>query len=134
MRLSRHCSAVTGLMKGIRKLSNINTDEAHIALQEIKEQTPPNYNYLVTDHTLEFMKEAVHYSDFSGRAEEPDRNWYDLAHDKVKEILDSSHDNSEREKLVAYRVAAVEARLKEDDLSWREGKDGWGDFYLQDID
>ena len=115
------------------KQMHMNTDEAHIAIQEIKDQIPPDYNYLVTDHTLEFMKEAVHYSDFSGRAGDPDKDWYDIAHDKVKKILAPGHENVEGTKIVAKRLAAAEARLKEDDITWREGKDGWWDFYLQDI-
>ena len=116
------------------KQMHMNTDEAHIALKEIKEQTPPDYNYLVTDHTLEYMHEAVHYSDFSGRAEDPDKDWYDVAHDKVKKILKPENESVEGTEIVSKRLAAVEARLKEDDLSWREGKDGWWDFYIQDID
>ena len=112
---------------------HMNTDEAHIAMQEIKEQTPPDYNYLSTYHTMEYMNEAVYYSDFAGRAGDTDKDWYDIAHDKVKKILACEHENGEGTKIVAERLAAVEARLKEDDGTWREGKDGWWDFYLQDI-
>ncbi len=112
---------------------HMNTDEAHIAMQEIKEQTPPNYNFLSTYHTMEYMKEAVYYSDFAGRAGDPDKDWYDIAHEKVKSIRACEHENIEGTKIVTERLAAVEARLKEDKVTWREGKDGWWDFYLQDI-
>ena len=32
------------------------------------------------------------------------------------------------------KYEAVRARLREDDQTWREGKEGWWQFYIQDLD
>ena len=127
-----HMVLVNELVNQYRQL-HINADNAHIAGEVIQEQTPPRGDYLSCAHTLEFMKEAVYYSDFTGRAAKSYEDWYDIAHEKVKEILARKREDDEEAQIVAERLAAVEARLNEDDVTWREGKDCWWEFYLQDI-
>ncbi len=115
------------------KQIHINTDIEHIARDVIEAQTPPDYDFLSSDHTLRFMKDAVHYSDFAGRTARPDGDWYEIAHEKVKEIFASPPEDDEESRIVDDRLAAVVARVKEDDVSWREGDDCWWESYLQDI-
>jgi len=78
------------------------------------------------------MREAVYYSDFTGRTAKSYEDWYDLAHQKVREILRGAKDVS-ADKTVLTRCAAVEARLKEDDRAWRDGQEGWWRFYVRDL-
>jgi trimethylamine:corrinoid methyltransferase-like protein len=115
------------------KQLHINTDREHIARDVIQEQAPPDHDFLSCKHTVEFMKEAVYYSDFTGRAATSYEDWYDIAHEKVKEILAPKHGDGEESQTVAERLAAVEARVNEDDVTWRKGKDCWWESYIQDI-
>jgi hypothetical protein len=39
----------------------------------------------------------------------------------------------EEARTLAGRLASVEARLNEDDVTWREGKDCWWESYIQDV-
>jgi len=115
------------------KQLHINTDKEHIARDVIQENAPPDHNFLSSGHTLEFMKEAVYYSDFTGRSGRSYEDWYDIAHEKVKEILAPRHEDDQEARTLAGRLAAVEARVNEDDVTWREGKDYWWESYIQDI-
>ena len=127
-----HMVLVNELVNQYRQL-HINTDSAHIASEVIQEQTPGRGDYLSCAHTLEFMKEAVYYSDFTGRAAKSYEDWYDIAHEKIKKILAPKCEDDDQTQIVAERLAAVEARLNEDGVTWREGKDCWWESYLQDM-
>ena len=82
------------------------------------------------DHTVEHMKEAMYYSDFTGRTGKSQDDWYDLAGRKVREVLAGEADPA-GDQAVAERLAAVEARLKQDDTTWREGNEGWWRRYVE---
>jgi len=108
------------------------TDAAHLALDVIMQEGHPNTNYISHDHTMEHMKESVHYSDFSGRAPLSHEDWYATAHKKVKTILQREYPEEDN-RVVAERLKAVEARLKEDDKTWRTGADDWWHPYVRDL-
>ena len=108
-------------------------DAEHLALDVIRQEGRPGTNFLGHDHTLAHMKEAMYYSDFTGRTAKSYEDWYDLAHEKVQKILRSGRDDVAADRTVPRRCAAVEARLKEDDRAWRDGQDGWWKFYVQDL-
>lgn len=111
----------------------INTDPQHLAMDLIMKQGHPNPNYIGDEHTFEFMKEDVYYSDFTGRTPKSYEDWYDLANTKVKEILARKHEDPEEEKLVAERLAVMEARLKEDNQTWLQEKEDWWRFYVKSL-
>ena len=127
-----HMVLVNELVNQYRQF-HVNTDTEHIARDVIQENAPPDHNFLSSGHTLEFMKESVYYSDFTGRSPASQEDWYDIAHEKVKEILAHTHDDDEEVRTLAGRLASVEARLNEDEATWREGKDCWWESYIQDI-
>jgi len=108
-------------------------DANHLAKEVIREEGRPSTRYMSHEHTLEYMKEAMYYSEFTGRMEESYRDWYDLAHQKVRGILRSVEDDVVGDKNLVQRYEAVGARLKENDHAWREGRDGWWQFYVQDL-
>ena len=127
-----HMVLVDELVNQYRQL-RINTDAEHIARDVIQENAPPDHNFLSSGHTLEFMTEAVYYSDFTGRSGASQEDWYDIAREKVKDILARGGEDDEESRTIAGRLAAVEARMNEDDVTWREGKDSWWESYIQDI-
>jgi len=108
-------------------------DTEHLAMDVIRQEGRPETNYLGHAHTLDRMKEAMYYSDFTGRTEKSHEDWYDLAHQKVQEILRGAQKDVSADRTVIERCDAVEARLKEDDRAWRDGQDGWWQFYVQDL-
>jgi len=108
------------------------TDAAHLALDVIMQEGHPNTNYIGHDHTLEHMKESVYYSDFSGRVPQSHEDWYAIAHKKVKTLMQRDYPEEDN-RVVAERLKAVEARLKEDDKTWRTGADDWWRPYVRDL-
>ena len=115
-----------------RAIRGINTEEERLALDLIHKEGHPNTNYLGTEHTLKFMREEIYSSEFSGRIEASYEDWYKKANKKVKEILE---DNPplEWDKETKEKVKAVEARIKEDNETWREEKEGWWEYYIQNF-
>lgn len=115
------------------------TDDKHMARDLLLAEAHPSPNYLSSSHTFENMKEAVYYSDFTGRIPKSYEDWYELAHEKVKEMLERKVTDEKEDKVIAERLVAVEARLREDSQSWRKGcntpyqEDDWWRFYLQDL-
>jgi len=109
-------------------------DTEHLARDVILEEGRPSTRYMSHEHTLEHMKEAMYYSEFTGRMEESYRDWYELAHQKVRKVLDSAGKDDTGNKTLMEKYEAVRARLREDDQTWREGKEGWWQFYIQDLD
>jgi hypothetical protein len=122
---------LVGQIRGATAAATVDAD--HLALDVIRQEGRPGTNYLGHDHTLEHMKEAMHYSEFTGRTAKSYEDWYDLAHQKVQKILQGGREGVSADKTVAERRAAVEARLKENDCTWRDGQDGWWRFYVQDL-
>lgn len=108
-------------------------DDEHLALDSIRRQGHPAGNYLGLDHTLDHMKEAMRYSDFTGRVAKSHEEWYELAHRKVEAILKEAEEVAAADRATQERLAAVEARLREDDHAWREGRDGWWRSYVRDL-
>jgi len=76
------------------------------------------------------MKRDVYYSAFTGRTEDSFMDVYDRAHQKVKEILARRDTDAHVDKDTLARLEAVEARLKEDDTTWREGEGDWWRTYV----
>ncbi|GAF98297.1 unnamed protein product, partial [marine sediment metagenome] len=108
-------------------------DSEHLAMDVIRQEGRPGNNYMGHGHTLEHMKEAVYYSDYTGRTAKSYEDWYDLAHQKVQEILRRVQEDVSADRIVIERCAAVEARLNEDDRTWRDGQEDWWRFYVQDL-
>jgi trimethylamine--corrinoid protein Co-methyltransferase len=124
------------------------TDEISMAVDEIKEHGHPSPGFLSSDHTLKNMKRDIYYSDYTGRTEKSYEEWYDKAHRQVKRVLDRKPAEWLIDPTIEKRLAAVEARLSEDNLSWRKGldagtrwnranwqtgDDAWWRFYVQDL-
>ncbi|MEI8374741.1 MAG: trimethylamine methyltransferase family protein [Planctomycetota bacterium] len=129
-----HLVLIDELVSQIRSATKAATVDAdHLALDVIRQEGRPGTNYLGHDHTLEHMKEAMYYSDFTGRTVKSYEDWYDLAHEKVQKILRCGREDAAADKALPDRCAAVEARLREDDRTWRAGQDGWWKFYVQDL-
>jgi hypothetical protein len=79
------------------------------------------------------MKRDVYYSDYTGRTSRSYEDWYQKAHSRVTQILDRQPADDHLEPDLEERLAAVEARLREDNESWRSGRSDWWSFYVQDL-
>lgn len=108
-------------------------DAEHLALDVIRQEGRPATNYMSHDHTLDHMKEAMYYSDFTGRTATSYEDWYDLAHEKVRTILRNGREQAAADSDLVVRAKAVAARMMEDDRTWREGGDGWWRGYVRDF-
>jgi len=108
-------------------------DAGHLARDVIMEEGRPSTRYMSHEHTLQYMQEAMYYSEFTGRMEESYQDWYELAHKKVRQILDSAGEDAAGDKSIMQKFDAVGGRLKEDDKTWREGKAGWWQTYVKDL-
>ncbi|MCP4454888.1 MAG: hypothetical protein GY809_25805 [Planctomycetes bacterium] len=108
-------------------------DPEHLALEVIREQGRPAGNFMAHEHTVAHMKEAVHYSDSTGRTAQSYEDWYETAHQKVRGVLDETP-CTEDTHAINERLATVTARLQEDDRAWREGRDGWWQGYVRGLD
>ena len=128
-----HLVLVDELVSQIRRATAVAIDTEHLALDVIRQEGRPGTNYMGHGHTLDCMREAVYYSDFTGRTAKSYEDWYDLAHEKVQEILCGARGDASADRTVIERCAAVEARLKEDDRAWRDGQEDWWRFYVQDL-
>jgi len=129
-----HLVLVDELVSQIRcATAAVVVDTKHLAMDAIRQEGRPGPNYMGHGHTLDCMKEAVYYSDFTGRTAKSYEDWYELAHQKVQNILRSAREDVSADKTVLDRYAAVEARLREDDRTWRDGQGDWWRFYVQDL-
>jgi trimethylamine:corrinoid methyltransferase-like protein len=111
----------------------ITTDEGGLALDVIKEHGHPSPDFLGSDHTLQHMKQDIYYSNYTGRTTRSYQEWYEKAHARVTQILDRQPADDQLEPTLEERLAAVEARLREDNESWRSGQSDWWRFYTQDL-
>ncbi len=118
-------------VKSAKAATAINAET--LALEVIRQEGRPSTNYMGHDHTLDHMKEAMHYSDFTGRSTKSYEDWYELAHQKVQSILANGRDQAAADPELATRAKAVAARLHEDDETWRKGHDGWWREYVRDL-
>jgi trimethylamine--corrinoid protein Co-methyltransferase len=128
-----HLVMVDELIHQIRSITGgIATDADSLALEAIGQCGHPGGDYLASGHTMQFMKRDVYYSDFCGRIRASYEDSYEKAHQRVRDILARRHTDAHVEKDVLARLAAVEARLKEDDETWRKGRGDWWAPYLED--
>lgn len=111
----------------------IKMDEVSQALDVIKEHGHPSPGFLTSDHTLKYMKHDIYYSDYTGRTAKSYEEWYEKAHTRVKQVLDRQPADDYMEPAVKERLAAVEARLHEDNVTWRTGEGDWWHCYAQDL-
>jgi trimethylamine--corrinoid protein Co-methyltransferase len=116
----------------------IETNEDSLAVDVIRQFGRPSSEYLSSEHTLQFMKRDIYYSDYVGRTPQSYQDWYDRAQSRVNEILDrkrpaGSGEGIRLDRSVEERLAAVEARLTEDNETWRQDTDDWWEFYFQDL-
>ena len=113
--------------------SPIRTDADSLAYEVIASCSRQSGGSFAFDpHTLANMKRDVYYSDFTGRVKTSYEDWYDKAHTRMKNIL-AKRDDDIADPAVGNRLAAVQARLAEDEVSWRSGRDGWWRSYVQDF-
>jgi trimethylamine--corrinoid protein Co-methyltransferase len=128
-----HLVLVDEMVSQIRSGMKIgNMDSDHTALDVIHQEGRPGTQYMSHSHTTEHMKEVVHYSDFTGRVAKSYNDWYATAHEKVEAILKREY-SAENKKMVEEKLLAVEARLRENDTTWRSAADDWWHFYVQDL-
>jgi trimethylamine--corrinoid protein Co-methyltransferase len=120
-----------GQLKSATRL--VDTGVSGLALDVIKEHGHPSPDFLGSDHTLEHMKRDVYYSDYTGRTTRSYQDWYQKAHDRVTRVLDRQPTDDPLDPAIEERLSAVEARLREDNQSWRSGRDDWWSFYVQDL-
>ena len=129
-----HLIVVNELVNQIRSVTGgLRMDAEALALDAISEHGHPSPGYIYSNHTLENMNRDVYYSDFCGRVEASCEDWYARAHRQVKELLirDDIAERTDAEAL--ERLASVEARLRQDDKTWRSGGTDWWRFYVQEF-
>jgi trimethylamine:corrinoid methyltransferase-like protein len=128
-----HLVVVNELINQIRNVTKpIATDADSLAAEVIHRVCNADGNFLMDNHTLENMSRDVYYSAFTGRTEDSFTDVYARAHETVKEILARRDTDAHVDKDILARLAAVEARLKDDDVTWREGKGDWWRTYVSD--
>jgi trimethylamine--corrinoid protein Co-methyltransferase len=113
---------------------DLRTDPDSLAVETILTCGHPSPTFLYDDHTLRLMNRDVYYSDFNGRVEKAYQDWYEKAHWRVQRILEEKPVEEEIDKEIHERLAAVEARLKEDPDSWKRSTPDWWRFYTQDFE
>lgn len=129
-----HLVVVDDLINQVRNITRpIATDADSLAVEVIDRVCSGDGNFLADDHTLEHMKRDVYYSAFTGRTQDSFMDVYDRAHKKVKEILARRDTDAHVDRDILARLAAVEARLKADDTTWRTGGGDWWRAYLEEL-
>jgi trimethylamine--corrinoid protein Co-methyltransferase len=129
-----HLVLANELIRQLRSVTGgIRTDSESLAEEVIHRLGGASLDYLQSEHTLENMHRDIYYSLFRGRVKESYRDWYEMAHEKVKEILRTRSADRKPEGEVAERLRAVESRLREDPDTWRNGAHGWLGSYLGDF-
>lgn len=129
-----HLVVVDDLINQVRNITKpIATDADSLAVEVIDRVCNGSGNFLADDHTLEHMKRDVYYSAFTGRTQNSFMDVYDRAHEKVKEILARRDTDAHVDSDILARLATVEARLKEDDTTWRTGEGDWWREYVGEL-
>jgi len=111
----------------------LGIDAESLALEVIDQEGRPSSNYVSSEHTVRNMKRDIYYSDFVGRIEASYQDWYEKAHTRVKEVLSAKCPDPQLQKDLEAKLAAVGARLKENDTTWRTGEGEWWKYYIQDL-
>ena len=101
-----------------------------VALDVIHEEGHPSPNFISHEHTLEHMNTDLHFSSWNGRSDSSYEDWYEHAHRKVNDILQTAY-KPDTDALERYTL--VSSRLKEDMSHIQKGNDGWWRFYCQDF-
>ena len=129
-----HMVLVDELINQIRSITGgIATDADSLALDAIGQNGHLGGNYLASEHTMQFMKQDVYYSDFCGRIASSYEDSHDKAHKRVKEIFARRETTQHVDKDILARLAIVEARLEKDDRTWRTGKGEWWKTYVGNL-
>jgi|GEM_PF-544887 len=128
-----HLALIDEIVNQLGSIRSIDTDRLPLDKEIIFQEGHPNPNYLSNEHTLEFMKQSVYYSNYTGRVNSSYEDWYELAHEKVKTVLSRKSTDEAFDKIIAGRAEAVEARLREDNETWHKGAGEWWKYYVQDI-
>jgi trimethylamine--corrinoid protein Co-methyltransferase len=126
-----HLVVLDELFKQYEKNSlGFDVNDETLAMDVIQEEGHPSPNYIINDHTIDHKNRDVYYSPWTGRSDSSYEDWYQHAHTKVQEILNTEqkpNDNAlERYKLVC-------ARLKENMSYMQNGDKDWWRFYIQNI-
>lgn len=115
-----HMVMMDELIGQVRSVTHgIATDADSLALEVIGQVAREGGDFLGHQHTLENMKRDVYYSDFNGRIKDSFEDCYAKAHRRVKDIFARRETDVHIAKDVLKRLAAVEARLKKDNVTWR---------------
>jgi len=126
-----HLVVMDEIMSHIRRLlKGIQIDEDRLAEQLIHQEGHPSPNFLRADHTLKYMREEIYMSDFIGRIESSYEDWYVKANRKVKEILDNNP-RIDWDEEIRTKIETLEARIREDNHTWKEDKEGWWESYVK---
>jgi trimethylamine:corrinoid methyltransferase-like protein len=129
-----HLVVTNELANQVRSVAGgVRTDAESLAADVIDRCGHPSPEYLFDPHTVANLNRDIYYSDFCGRVDKSYEDWYDKAHRQVTEILDRKPVDAAADKDTRARLAAVEARLKEDPHTWRTGSGDWWAFYVQDF-
>jgi len=131
MELTVFSDEVIGMAKRILGAIPMGADD--LALEVIEEEGHPSPGFVSSEHTVRNMKRDIYYSDFVGRVKESYEDWYEKAHARVKEVLTAKCQDPQAKREMEERLAALGARLKEDDTTWRTGTGNWWKFYVQDL-
>lgn len=129
-----HMVVVDELINQIRSITGgILIDSESLALDAIEEFSRPGNDFIASEHTMQFMQRDVYYSEFCGRIEASFEDYYERAHRRVKDILARRNRVEHVEKEVLSRLEGVEARIMEDDSTWRTGQGDWWTSYVRDL-
>jgi len=129
-----HLVMVDELINQIRSITKpIATDADSLATEVIDRVCNGDGNFLMDNHTLENMSRDIYYSAFTGRTEDSFTDVYARAHETVKDILSRRDTTDHVPQEILDRLRAVEARLAEDDTTWREGEGEWWRTYVSDL-
>ena len=126
-----HLVLVDEMIRQVKSISGgINTDPESLGVETIIADGHPSPDFLQSDHTLGLMNRDIYYSPFTGRIKESYLDWYERAHERVKDILDTDAAETAMTPEIRERLVSVQERLDRDDETWRIGTDGWWREYI----
>ena len=129
-----HLVVLDELIRQVRGVTGgIRTDAESLAEEVIHQRGGASLDYLQSEHTLENMHRDIYYSLFRGRVKESYCDWYEMAHEKVKEILRTRSADRKLEGQVKERLNVVESRLRKDPDTWRNSAHDWLRTYVGDF-
>jgi len=120
-----HLVLLDEMVPHIRSLAaEIRLDEDSLALDEIREHGHPSPDFITSDYTVRNMRRDICYSDLCGRTAKSYEDWYERAHQRVREILKRG-DEYQIDECTSERLSTVEALLKRDGDKWRSDRPDW---------